>query len=59
MVVVSMLTAAAAAKWVLAAKVMIAVGGGLVTAGPALDKMAAEKRKENARKKGENNYEYV
>lgn len=47
MVVVSMLTAEVAAKWILAAKIMLAVGGGLVTASPVLNKAVDEKRKHN------------
>lgn len=33
-----------AAKWILAAKIMMAVGGGLVTAGSVLDKPAKRKK---------------
>lgn len=45
MVVTGLIAAATAAKWILAGKIMIAVGGGLVTAGPVLDKAVKSKRK--------------
>ena len=44
MIVTGLIAAATAAKWILAGKIMIAVGGGLVTTGRVLDKAVKSKR---------------
>lgn len=52
MIVTGIIATATAAKWILAGKIMIAFGGGLVTAGPVLNK--AVKRKCKTQNKGVN-----
>ena len=49
MMVTGLIAAATAAKWILAGKIMIAVGGGLVTAGPVIDKAVKSKKKQQER----------
>lgn len=43
MVVTSLIAAAAASKWILAAKIMTAVGSGMVTVGRVYDKAGKKK----------------
>lgn len=47
MVVTGLIAAATAAKWILAGKIMIAVGGGLVTAGPVLNQKVKSKKRQS------------
>lgn len=49
MVVTGIIAAATAAKWILAGKILIAVGGGLVTAGPVIDKAVKSNKKQEER----------
>lgn len=44
-VTAGIIATATAAKWILAGKIMIAVGGGFVTAGRVLDKKAKKNKK--------------
>ena len=46
MLVSGLIAATTAAKWILVGKIMIAVGGGLVTAGPVLNKTVKTKKKQ-------------
>ena len=49
MVVTGIIAAATAAKWILAGKILIAVGGSLVTAGPVIDKAVKSKKTQKER----------
>lgn len=45
MIVSGLIAATTAAKWILAGKILIAVGGGLVTAGPVLNQKVKPKKR--------------
>ena len=47
MIVTGIIATATAAKWILAGKIMIAVGGGFITAGRVLDKKVKKKKHNN------------
>lgn len=49
MVLGSVVAVTAAAKWILAAKIAMAVGEGLVIAGPILNKTVKSKKKQKER----------
>lgn len=44
MLIASLCTAAAAAKWLMAAKIMTTVGAGMLTVAPVVEKMKTQKK---------------
>lgn len=49
MIVTGLIATATAAKWILAAKIAMAVGEGLIIAGPVIDKAVKSKKKQKER----------
>lgn len=45
MLITGIIAATTAAKWILVGKIMVAVGGGIVTASPVLNKIGKKKEK--------------